>query len=753
MPIDRIVGLRDFGVFRDFKWPSDLPGFGRYNLIYGWNGSGKTTLSRLFRDLEAGKPPAMGQATFSIDGHDLKGEDFAQGLHPIRVFNRDFVFDSVFPEGGGDVPPIFVLGKGSVEKQKEADRLRDQLTREEADLAATRSAKQLADRAFDQYCIDRATVIRDTLRSTGSIYNNYNKSDYRDSAQKMAAAGDAATHRLTEAGREKLLAQHRATLKEKVRLPTYQQPELKPLADAVSDLLATTVVSAAIQSLKDDPALSTWVRQGLSLHQERQAVECLFCGQPMPRDRLAALEAHFNTEYEQLMKWLDDKVTEIEAASKSASELVLPNRAELYEDLASEYGTAEAALRQVLDASRRFLDLLAQSLAEKKGRPFQRLTMDVVVPEIDSDALNRLNEVIVKHNRGCEEFQSRVNDARQSLEAGFVAETEEELVRLRDDVGAAGERVANAETRIGELNAKIVELERAIVDHLRPAEELNEDLHDYLGHDELRLEVKDTGYTIARSGAPAHALSEGEITAIALLYFLKSLRDRRFGLEDGVVVLDDPVSSLDANALYLAFGFIRERTMDAGQLFIFTHNFSFFRAVRNWFHNLRGKEKKSGRFYMLECGHDGNTRRSDIRPLDRLLEKYESEYHYLFARIYREANTPGTPALEMNYVLPNMARRLLEAFLAFRQPQVSGELWQKMNRVQFDEAKKLRIYRFLQVYSHSGAIGEPEHDPSLLREGQAVLKDLLDLVNSEDPAHFAAMEELVGQCADEGSGE
>ena len=121
----------------------------------------------------------------------------------------------------------------------------------------------------------------------------------------------------------------------------------------------------------------------------------------------------------------------------------------------------------------------------------------------------------------------------------------------------------------------------------------------------------DTGYTITRGGVSAEFLSEGETTAIALLYFLKSLQDRRFPLANGVIVLDDPVSSLDANALFLAFAFIRERTKDAGQLFILTHNFSFFRQVRHWFHHLKGQKKKDvskrpARFFMLDSTLDEN---------------------------------------------------------------------------------------------------------------------------------------------------
>jgi wobble nucleotide-excising tRNase len=156
---------------------------------------------------------------------------------------------------------------------------------------------------------------------------------------------------------------------------------------------------------------------------------------------------------------------------------------------------------------------------------------------------------------------------------------------------------------------------------------------------------------------------------------------------------------------------------------------------------------------MLDCTSGGNGRCSNLRPLDRLLEQFESEYHYLFACVYREsqASTPAT--LEGNYFLPNMARRLLEAFLAFRQPHVSGELWQKVKGLEFDETKKLRILRFLHTYSHSDVIGEPGHDPSILSEARSVLKDLLEFIQCQDPNHFAAMVEVVVPPGDEGGDE
>jgi wobble nucleotide-excising tRNase len=270
------------------------------------------------------------------------------------------------------------------------------------------------------------------------------------------------------------------------------------------------------------------------------------------------------------------------------------------------------------------------------------------------------------------------------------------------------------------LEREIDTLERQIVEHRRPADELTEELQAYLGHDELRFEVKGSGYALTRSGQPVSHLSEGERTAIAFIYFLKSLQDKGFDLAQGIVVIDDPVSSLDANALFSAFGYMKERTKQCGQLFIFTHSFPFFRLVKNWFHHLPGQRKanvdrRPARFFMLRAQRDPEGRRASVLgPLDRLLEEHESEYQYLFKRVHDEAHRSDIGSLEHHYGLPNVARRLVEAFLAFRFPDLSGDLGPRLDRVNFDNARKTRVLRLLNTYSHAGAISDPEHDLSLL---------------------------------------
>ena len=696
----------------------------------------------------------MGEALVRVDGSNIRDEDFPQSNLHVRVFNRDFIRETVFPVRRDDLPPILVLGAENVEKQKKVDLLKERRDKARSDLESETTRERNALHEFDRFCIDRARDIKETLRSSGEHpYNYYNKANFRNDAQMMVETGDSSTHLLGEADRQALPDLRQATPKKMVEELDYALPEFDVITDCLSELLATTVVSAAIEALKGDPALAEWTRQGLMLHRNRNAELCQFCKQPLSKERLAALEGHFSTQYEQFIQCIDQEIETINALDVSLEELNLPTKDQLYDDLGPEYQSAKVGLRKALDSAQGFLAAAVQALENKKHRVFEHVNLDLEIPKVDVSTADKLNAVFRKHNQACNEFETRVAEARKQAAADMIATNLEEFVCRRDNADRTTANVQKKRKEILRLDREIARLESEIVEHRRPAEELNEDLRKYLGHQELCLEIKETGYRITRGGAPARSLSEGESTAIALLYFLKSLQDRRFELENGTIVLDDPVSSLDANALFLAFGFIRERTEDAGQLFVLTHNFSFFRQVRNWFQYLKGQKRRDmtqrpARFFMLDSTLESNGRSSVIRWLDPLLENYESEYQYLFARIHRASTVSRSQDLEQNYVLPNIARRMLEAFLAFRLPRISGSLWHKLKEVPFDESKKLRILRFLNTHSHSIAVGEPEHDLTALAEGSSVLKNLLEMIKSLDNKHYSDMVRLAALSAD-----
>ena len=147
----KIARLKHPGVFRDFSWPADLPTFGRYNLIYGWNGSGKTTVSNLFRDLEHRRVPEHAEAVCDIEGGMISQDRFEHASVDVRVFNRNFIQENIFPSGGGDVPPIFIVGKENIEKQKEVERLKIALDTARGQVSANGQKRDQAQRTLDQH--------------------------------------------------------------------------------------------------------------------------------------------------------------------------------------------------------------------------------------------------------------------------------------------------------------------------------------------------------------------------------------------------------------------------------------------------------------------------------------------------------------------------------------------------------------------------------------------------------------------------
>jgi wobble nucleotide-excising tRNase len=194
---------------------------------------------------------------------------------------------------------------------------------------------------------------------------------------------------------------------------------------------------------------------------------------------------------------------------------------------------------------------------------------------------------------------------------------------------------------------------------------------------------------------------------------------------------------------------MKERTKACHQLFILTHNFAFFRQVKNWFHHLKGQNKKDidqrpARFYSLHTTLADGERNATLSLIDPLLEQFESEYHFLFRQVYDAANN-AAPAADLTqfYGMPNIARRLIETFLAYRYPDCGGDLFRKFERVDFDSAKKTRILRLLNTYSHSCGISDPEHDPSVLAETGEVMKAILELIQSLDDDHYQGMLKLL----------
>lgn len=750
MKVTRIGKIKGHRIFRDFAWPADLQPFAQFNLIYGWNGSGKTTLSSLFRNLQTRSAIAEGEVEFEIDGAKVTGNTLQIAQLPaVRVFNRDFIASTIL-SAAGQMDPIYYLGEDSVEKQKQVEKLKNDLGQAESEVAGARSEKSRADRALDDFCINKAKIIKELLISSRSTsYNNYDKRPFKHAIEQLDEKSAATS--LSEEDKEKLRKQKDSQPKDAIPKVAIAIPDFDGFTEKAEALLKRSVVSQVLNEFVADRELSAWVQKGITLHSgERKSTMCRFCDQPLPATRLQKLEAHFNDAFTTYQAEVTELAERVESQQHVLVGTQFPESSRLYDHLASELQSAAVEARRLFEGAAAFLKSMHGTLLRKREVPFESIALGSALPAGPRPehaalvkAIEAVNAVIEKHNTTTNDFHNQVDAACKSLEQCYVAEAFAEYHQLSNAAKAAAMALLGLVDKPTRLKEQIAAIEQDIVEHRRPADELNAELRSYLGCDELRLEVKEIGYAMTRGGEPANDLSEGEKTAIAFLYFLKSLQDKSFDLANGVVVVDDPVSSLDANALFSAFGYMKERTKAAGQMFVLTHNFGFFRQVKNWFHHLP-KKQRPARFYMLDTRIQAGKRTASLARLDPLLEEYESEYHYLFKRVHEEANRDHADVmLEEYYGIPNMARRLVETFLAFRFPGGPSDLSKKIEQVDFESGKKTRILRFLHTYSHSGSIGDPEHDPSILAETKPVLCELLELIEKCDSEHYKGMVSIV----------
>lgn len=759
MKIDRISKIKSHRIFKSFIWKPELENFGTFNLIFGWNGSGKSTLSRLFRHLERRENIIEGEVQFQIEGRSVDGSSLAtdSGLPAVRVFNRDFVLTNVFrSQSNDDVAPIFFLGADSVDKQKEVEALEETRKEKRTLYSEKDKEKKSLDAELEAYSAEQARTIKELLRSSGpNLYNNYDKRAYKAKCEELLR-GEPSTKLLSEAKKDELKKRIRGTAKAPVSNISINFPDIDSLRDEVASILKKTVISQVIEELTKDAALAKWVRDGLPFHIGDQVrPRCGFCGNEVPADRISKLQAHFNDHYNSFLSEVSAKVQKLEATRRGLR-ISPPVSAMLYDHLASQYEEAVQKIEPYINQYELYLGTLVSALEHKYSKPFEEITLTLFLESVeipDSErgmaSVTEVNKLIDKHNKETRDFNNEVATARKDLEECLISEVLDTFKGKVAAAGAADAELNRVKAEGTELVKKISDLNREITEHRRPADELNQELRNYLGHSELKFDVMEKGYSILRNGSPAEHLSEGEATAIAFLYFLKSLSSKDFDLKKEVVVIDDPVSSLDTNALFCAFAYMREQTKSAGQLFVLTHNANFFRQVKNWFHHINRECKKTdpptmpARFFMTRASVVGDQRFATITALDKLLSKYESDYHYLFKQVYEySCFVPTDGSYENLYGLPNIARRLLETFFAFRYPAQTNGLSALLSQAKFDPARKARILRLLHTFSHDGVIGEGEHDLSALAETPQVLKDVMDLIQSEDEHHFKAMKAL-----------
>ena len=746
--IKKISGL---GVFDNYVAAPELKPFERFNIIYGENGSGKTTISRLLDCLQGGERRDYPNLEYSIETQSGTLTQRREYLRKVRVFNSDFV-DGNVGRFEGPLRHILILGEENKELAEEIKA--EILTR---DARNQRIQEQVA--AVSKLETEKGKIfskIAQTIgeATSGSTLRTYRKPDAEKAFNKI---GDAKS--LTDGE----LEVHRATVRQEqmpevgsVRAPQLILPgtdkligsvgAAKDLAKRCQNLTTRSAQSAVIARLAHNSKISNWVEQGVHLHEACGSANCEFCDQPMPATRLQALANHFSVEDQRLKGDIEDERRGIAAILEALGRFTLPDRLALYSELRADYDIAIREFSKELVTLKEQVIGIDGALADKLARRTEAYQLN-----IDSDpvaliaSLKTINDIMQRHDAKTLSFERQKATARDAIEVHYLLTVREQVIDVLNKIDAlnadcehltkGGDGLPDRRS-LAEITQSIVDKQAKISSAHKGGEELTSHLKQFLGRTDLIFENSKDGYAVLRRGRPAKRLSEGEKTAIAFLYFIVQLKDREFDLAEGVVVIDDPISSLDSAAIYQAFSFLKNSTQNAKQLFILTHNHEFLRLVLNWLQNLPKPLKKQCSYSMVLCAESAGGRSARIVPLDQLLIDHATEYHYLF-KVLHNFQSDGT--ILSCYHVPNIARKVLETFLEFHLPSKKG-LYRKLEETNFDPHKKTAIYKFTNDLSHFTGKG---FDPSLVAETQKNTAYLLEMIEKVAPLHYEGLKALA----------
>lgn len=753
--ITRIKQVQNYRALQRWTCGAGFGDFAQVNVVYGVNGSGKSTLCSLFQDAAADSDWSSGlKLQISEAGArrsvESAGDPFWQRL---KVFNRAYVeanlrFDAPVP----NAKHLLVLGEQEVQIQEERERLQRELARIAPALQELQGQKGSTERERSTLLTDTARMISDELGRLGGRYNP--RSYLAPLVEKRLTEG------FTDPGAVDVGAEL-ATVNADPPEALTELPQtvfsLARLVDTVREVLGERVTATVIEDLRDHPDWSRWVQEGLGLHGDRET--CIYCTGPITDERRDALARHFDDSLRNLQGRVSALDSELIRARDNCRGAVvaLPAPEAIFHDLRAEFVAARDELRAQVFQWEEGIERLLRALAEKRDAPFSALDPPALTAPLQV-TFERVASVLARHNQIFAEFEQRRQQAAEWIELARI-------VGIRDRVADLAAKVNQLDGEMSELTGKkkvcdedLAGLGAGALDPTPIAKALNDDLSSLLGRSDLAFEVEDDGYQLTRAGEPADHLSEGECNAIALLYFLHSLSSYETDLADCVVLIDDPVSSLDANTLFGASSHLWSRLVHkhrCGQLFLFTHNFELF---RHWSGLLqRGQGNNVYGLYdmrwVVERDHSGQAVRAPRLipwPPGDAGKRLRSEYHYLFWRVADtlsqcQADPSPERDIEAATVLPNLCRRLLEAFLGFKAPAQLGHLRQQVDTAaggSVDEATRTRVYQFLNHHSHFEEADTTK--PVARPEAVEMLHVALEFMKAVDGEHLSAMCEAVG---------
>lgn len=732
-------------------WPDDLP-LGCKTVVYGHNGSGKSTLSELLLSLAEGAG-----ATGVIWEEETKHRTSvsAGGAAPsqsMAVFTRRWVEAnlSAFLDGQS-ASAIVTLGKEAIDAKEEETRLVGEIAKLRDDAReAAKQQKAAADK------VDKLTrEVQDRIVSELKVFDYAHFTKNRYSVPKVQ--GDLRSYEGefpdTDAHAEALKRLGEGAPSAVPNVVTPPSGIAGSLA-GLAELLSETPTRVALEALEGHSLAQTWVEQGLALHEGLD--HCLFCDGEIGSARRDQLARHFDESWLQIRSQAKALLTAVTGERKAlvAWHGGLPAATGLASELQPVYEDAIQRAKKEVDERVAVLEAVESALEAKAADPSATPESPEWSTLGSAPSTTVLAQAVTEHNDQVRRHAEVTADRKQTVLDYLVGSQSEAFRQLEEQAKEMATKRANADQAAGLAKRHLDEVRQARFTTTAMADTLTRDLARVYGKDHLSVAVTPDGksYACRRGDKPGTDLSDGERTTLSLLYFLRKLEDEQVPGGDRsqrIVVIDDPSSSLDREALFATHQWLIDTLKDFGQYIILTHDFGLLRLFVKSHKNAWGKSMNQIRkgdadeirfpkvsfLEMYAASVDGE-RRSKVGKLPRVLLSNTSEYAYLFSMVM--AGIADSEDHDRLFLLPNAARRVLEVFASYKAPHRTDFLQQLEVMVESQEGEPFRdVYDFCNRFSH----GEGSESVDVLdaRAVHGQIRRSMEFLRSVDAEHFVRM--------------
>lgn len=701
------------------------------NYFFGGNGSGKTSISRFLDDSE----------------NYNNGTIVKDSASEVLVYNRDFI-DKNFQDKNA-IQGIFTIGESAVETLKAIEE-------KEAEKVRLQSEFDARSRSIDNLQCEINDLTKDFEKDCWAVQQKLGEQF------SLALVGFRGNKKIfaDQCYKSYLSAESQFTIEE--LLKTYQQIFQKELKDypllkefsfsscceeEILDIETIETTDVFLQKLVKSSESNfsklieqlgnvDWVSQGMQYIKEEKT--CPFCQREMTKDILTELNLLFDETYNQAIRHLKN-------LSNSYNQIIFEFENSFRSFLASVQSIPFLNSKNVEDIYAKLINILQINKSKIDGKLLHpslevelssskqlRVALINETEELNKQISN--NNQLLKDKRAAREtfiqnlWDYIANKELHSIIAAYEMNRQGKnrgMTNLLTQRESFLHKINDCEASIRDLRSKVACIDNAV-------DEVNKILTGF-GFNGFKIEKKDEMFykLIRPDGSEVkETLSEGEHRFITFLYYyqlVKGTLNRDSNIKDKILVIDDPISSLDSNILFIVSYLVRsliKECLNGGhikQIFILTHNIYFHQEVvfRGSRHN---PSPNTERFFILRKVNE------ETRIISFDKNQIRSSYDLLWKEIKRD-DADAT-------FLCNTMRRILEHYFS-----IIGRRDYNQIIDEFDGQDKL-ICKSLLTFANEGSHGINDDfnmsvDPDMIDKYKDVFKLIFKKAGQE--SHYSMM--------------